>query len=250
MRIKAGDIVSPEHTPLVDAFLSCSLPILFVHPSTPEYPGNGGTCFAVRHRGRVVFLTAKHVVKDTDADVIFVPENFGRPRRVPIFTVASPAIADPEDWDWLDIAALIPAYEPTFATEHAVILDFEMAEMDDVRERCLFAVGGYPRDAIDYEKEQVHIERRRFAGYGFYRGPTSWKYCHSLRLKFIDGPIEIDGLSGAPVARIKIMNDGSWVPTLAGMVLRGGADDLHFVDVRVLKAILDNVVDTWPLNTP
>jgi len=240
--IRPDTSMTMEDTPLVDRYLRCSLPVVLVDPQFPEFPGNGGTCFAVRYRGRTVFLTARHVVGTNDPSTIWVPLTFGGPiRPVPLATVGTAAIRDVDDPDWLDVAILVPAEEPTFDGREAAPIDFDIvANLDHVPADCIFAMRGYPKDKdIDYETQQ--IERTCQSAFGKYVGRASWKSCHTLQMIGTDGR-SFDGLSGAPVVRVVIDKQRRWRPALAGLVLRGGNNKLHFVEVRVLHRFLDGLL--------
>jgi len=68
--------LSVKDMPLVDQYLQCALPVLFIDAEHPAYPGIGGTCFVVRYRDRTLLLTAEHVVRGAAAESIKVPARF------------------------------------------------------------------------------------------------------------------------------------------------------------------------------
>ena len=138
----------------------------------------------------------------------------------------------------LDVAIMIPGVEPAFEAGEAQPIDLEfVAQMVDVPTKALFAVRGYPKGSgIDYD--QFEIARDSFALLGGYDGPMrGFPGCHSLRASsaMVGGP---DGLSGSPVARVLRRQDGSWAAALAGMVVMGGPERLHFVEVGTIMGVL------------
>src|SRR4051794_3466660 len=151
--------LSIRDMPAVDAFLGCALPIIFVDPSHPEFPGIGGTCFAVRYEGRLFFLTAGHCLRDVEADNVWIPVTFNRQLETwPIAKIGRPAVLKGSEYGTgLDVALMVPATEPRFEKDHATPLGLELiANMQDVPTNALFAVRGFPRGkGIDYDQATI-----------------------------------------------------------------------------------------------
>ena len=76
---------------------------------------------------------------------------------------------------------------------------------------------------------------------GQYGGPlSSVPACHVMLTTM--PPQGADGMSGSPVACCRIEDDGTWAPGLAGMLLMGGGDLLHFLDGRRLFGYVQGAV--------
>jgi|GEM_PF-1874715 len=229
--------LSVEHMPAVESALECAVPVMFEHA---DFPGIGGTCFAVRYAGRVVFLTASHCVKEAQPKDLGIPISFNRRMETwPISQIGRPAILTGSEYGTgLDVAILVPAIEPSFEIGQASPLDLKIfANMDNVPPSALFAVRGYlTGEGIDYASGE--IKRDSLALLATYDGwLDGFPGCHTLRLATpqFGG---VDGLSGSPVMRITRAADGSWSPGLAGMVVMGGPSKIHIVDVRTLIGVL------------
>jgi hypothetical protein len=253
MKLVPGMQLSLEDLPSVDRALNCSLPVYMFSPDYPEYPGNSGTCFAVRYGGRVVLVTARHVIQGNPPHCIAAPLGFDREvsfkRRHGLFIPSqilypAPADADDSDLDRFDLAVLLPATEPEFGPE-VVALEIEtIARMSKVPKKCLFAVAGYPRTdvamSVDYENRQ--LQRNRYATPGTYIGPlSSSQGCHTIEVDCSDIG-GADGLSGSPVLRMAFDAHHNVSHGLAGIVIRGGDTRLHFIDVKYVLSALREVL--------
>ena len=69
-----------------------------------------------------------------------------------------------------------------------------------------------------------------------YNGASHARYLHSLKITGKRSFTQ-DGLSGGPVYHIAKDEDGFFVG-LAGIMVRGGNDHVHFIDVRFVLSLL------------
>lgn len=207
----------------------------------PEYPGIWGTAFAISYYGQIVFLTAKHLLRGIDEQlVVSVPTLYGRWVEIEMEAVSFRSTCDPEFSDVTDVAIL---YMPTSATSTADGTDLYPAgefavDMAVAPTGCPLVVRGYPRE---HPGNFVNVDERglKFHAYsaqGYYRGPSGLNGMHKIDIDLteVGGP---QGFSGSPVFA-PVLRDGEWWPGLAGMVLRGGGNILHFLDVKSLYIYL------------
>jgi hypothetical protein len=235
--------------PVVDRMLECALPIVFTDPDYPDYPGIQGTCFAVRYRGRVGFLTAGHVVGGAERavaqSVVQVPLSFNeRPSAAGIAHVITRRTNVPDLEDVCDIALLVPQGEVAFvAGESAPIEIDRVADMRVARPRSLLAVRGYPnrhptKNRVDYDLRAIDLMAH--SNLGTYVGPAQgMPGCHTMNLdsRSVGGA---NGLSGGPVVKAIIDTETrAWDAALAGLVIRGNEALIHFVDVAWLLPFLE-----------
>lgn len=99
-----------------------------------------------------------------------------------------------------------------------------------------FYLFGFPTELrlVDYELPHVHV--RQVVTSADYFGKSQAQYLHSLKItgKKSFGP---DGLSGGPVYHIARGRDGFRIG-LAGIIVRGGNDYVHFLDSRFVFSLL------------
>lgn len=102
------------------------------------------------------------------------------------------------------------------------------------------AVKGYP--ASHTVISPPNILRKPSFHLGSYGGPTDDKHCHFFDA--ISPPIgDPDGLSGAPVVMMDPVPSCGIVPTLLGVVTRGGVNTqfLRFVGVDVVIRLVSRI---------
>jgi hypothetical protein len=234
--------ISVKDMPDVDRRAKCALPIIVSALDHPEYPGIHGTCIAVRHGAQTAFLTAAHVVRVTDGTRIQIPLGFGASRSLcEIREVVFPVPSVERYESACDVAAMLPVSQPLFIDGQTEPIDLlKVARVEAARPNSLFAIAGYPRslpanNLIDYDLRTVSFSL--YHGLGTYAGPFQFDGCHTLDVSTVEvgGP---QGLSGSPVFRCLLNDDGSWSAAFAGMVIMGSPSKIHFVDVAWLARFL------------
>jgi hypothetical protein len=230
--------LSVKDMPAIDRLCRCALPILFWIDDAPKAPGIRGTCIAVELEGKVVFVTALHVMKGSEPQRghIAIPLGFGGAKQphIEIAEVFAHLGPPPAYEDAFDIAVLVPATPPPLVVGESLALDLTFgATMDTATVgKTVFAVCGYPRNhpnggnMIDYDRLAASFFTLH--AIGIYAGPSPMLGCHQLtvNLESVGGP---DGFSGGPVFRAEFI-DGAWEGTFAGMMIRGGPNRLHFIE--------------------
>lgn len=232
--LKEGMRLSVEDIPAADRLLCSALPIVHWHA---EFPGIGGTCFPVRWRGAVVFLTAGHVVASSRASDVRVITRFaGGGHMVEIRDIERPGVKDPEDPDWLDFAILVPKQGTLDESYDVANEDVSFVDFNRVSQSGLFAAAGYPLAMGRVDYASVAIDNGCFITPAKYVGRASSSHCHTITMDEAV-PGTPDGMSGGPVVALAL-DDGEWHVALAGMLLRGGAKRFHFLDAKVLCSAL------------
>src|SRR6266849_4999344 len=113
--IPGSSLLTVKDFPEVDALCKCALPIIFTSLDAPNFPGIHGTCFAVQFAAKVVFLTARHVVRAIDRTRIQIPTGFNVTQLVSeIAQIIYPVSNDPRFEEACDSAILVPAAAPEF----------------------------------------------------------------------------------------------------------------------------------------
>ncbi|OAF11428.1 hypothetical protein AYJ54_08390 [Bradyrhizobium centrolobii] len=99
-----------------------------------------------------------------------------------------------------------------------------------------FYLFGYPTElrSVDYELPHVHVGQ--VVTTGEYKGASHARYVHSLNITG-KGSFAQDGLSGGPVYHVANDKDGFYIG-LAGIMVRGGNQHVHFIDVRFVLSLL------------
>lgn len=237
--------------PEADIIQRCAMPILYAESEHRDFPGVGGTCFAVRYRGRTRFLTAHHVVKAvTPRTLVQIPLSFGEAATyAEVRHINWPSPSSPEFEDATDIASMVPVAEPRFVPGQSRALDIEsIARHEPFTTGMLLGVFGYPsrhpgNGGIDYDTRRAHTAL--YSSLGTYAGPSPLAGCHLLAVS-TERAGGSDGMSGSPVLAFGLRNDGSWEVRLAGLVIRGNMEVVHFVETRYLLEMLRREPDVEP----
>ena len=87
---------------------------------------------------------------------------------------------------------------------------------------------------VDYEVPHVHVGQ--VVTSADYHRPSHARYLHSLKITGKKS-FTVDGLSGGPVYHIA-KDQGGFYIGLAGLMVRGGSDFIHFIDVRFIMSLL------------
>ncbi|SRR5229473_5563510 len=241
-----GVSMSVRDMPLVDLACKCALPIVLSAIETPDYPSLLGTCFAIQAHENVLFVTAGHVVRDVSPETTRISIPLGPGRDWPSAEIAKLVrpVANEGFESALDLAIMVPTGVVAPSSGDFVPCSIErVANMAAVPTTAMFVVAGYPGGhpagkGVDYDQRGIHVTR--FISIGTYVGKSDLRGCHRLKLSTViaGGPA---GLSGSPVFRALHNEDGSWTPALAGLVITGNNEDLHFLDVAYLQTVLNNL---------
>ena len=220
---------------------------MFASSDFPTVPGLRGTCIAVAHKGEVAFVTAEHVTRGVEPGTrIAVPLGFGESQSiVEIAEVLTVSPSGPEYEDACDVAVLKPSSTPAFVEDESLAVDLAIGANMATAEtgKSLFAICGYPRNhpngnMIDYERRAADFVL--FHAIGAYAGPSPLPGCHQLDVSTaqVGGP---DGFSGGPAFRIWLSGE-AWQGILAGLVIRGGVNRVHFIENSSLLGIVAGVL--------
>jgi hypothetical protein len=230
--------------PGVANVFSCVRPVVFSLPGT-KFVGFCGTGFFVQYGPEIFFLTAKHVLADSDLSNLCIYYNLKRPEIVRGVSVVPITSADPDDTDHADIACLYipPEYscaasfgdQPPFDLDPKAILSEFNPSM-----RLYFRGLSPERSVHDYEND---VRRINFlSAESRYVGPSEQKDMHVIDAGSGINMPEFDGLSGSPVFSVTKSHDPLAKGRLAGMLLRGGhkSGRLHFVSAAQIVRIIEH----------
>lgn len=230
--------------PAVDEACKSAMPVVFSVATAPEFPGTNGTCFGVRLPTGVVLVTAAHVVRDVEQTKIEVPIAFGEGHRevLRIAHIDYLTPSAPEFEDACDVAVMVPMTKPPTGGQYFRPVGIEtIANVETMKSPQLYAVAGYPRhhphgNSVDYERKAMTF--RLFHAIGTYESKAAGlPGCHTLKLS--TEPVGgAQGLSGSPVFRVVFAKSGSVSCALAGMVIRGNVELVHFIGVDYLAQML------------
>ena len=147
-----------------------------------------------------------------------------------------------DDTDWLDIAILIPAGPVPIALGLSPHEFDSWVILEKVDEKALFAVSGCPRSCSGVDYENNSIGTVNFITLGFLAGPSM----SGTRIFKLDLDTKVgggaQGMSGSPIFRASLRDDGSFEPQFAGIAIRGGDTAIHFVEAKVIERFLDGLL--------
>ena len=236
-----------QDMPEVERAAKCALPIIFTSLDHPEYPGVHGTCTALRFGADSIFVTAAHVVANSDdRTMVEVALGFrGDPLRARVREILKPHPTEEQHEAVCDFAVMFPVSPPAFVAGDSDAYDLaRVAKMDAAPRKSLFGVFGYPRsyedrNIVDYAAGTVTFGLH--LAVGTHEGPSSIKGHHTLDVSTaeIGGP---NGFSGGPVFRLLFDKaSGAWTPAFAGIVTMGGPKRIQFIDIAFLGKFLRGV---------
>src|SRR5438105_11344393 len=175
-----------QDMPEVERAAKCALPIIFTSLDHPEYPGVHGTCTALRFGADSIFVTAAHVVANSDdRTMVEVALGFrGDPLRARVRGILKPHPTEEQHEAVCDFAVMFPVSPPAFVAGDSDAYDLaRVAKMDAAPRKSLFGVFGYPRsyeyrNIVDYAAGTVTFGLH--LAIGTHEGPASIKGHHML----------------------------------------------------------------------
>jgi hypothetical protein len=247
--------LSVDQLPEVDRALKCARPVLHVVPGLEQYPGIEASCFLVRYKGRLIAVTAWHVVKDMALPrAVAIPRRLGGPIEYINFALAvGPKNVRTTDrktgTDEEDVALFLAEDDLDVGGD---AIDLDSTELADIDKCCpgesILATHGYPKDGqkIEYPEEDGQVGNTKTLATimpGIYEGKLHGRV-HTMACdlsEYSDNEWRRPaGVSGSPVVLCAPEGDpfdgGSWKAGLVGMVVRGGSTRLHFIDTLTVLA--------------
>ncbi|MBR1216879.1 hypothetical protein JQ557_02670 [Bradyrhizobium sp. U87765 SZCCT0131] len=211
---------------------------IFCLTGNENYPYSfRGSATTVRIADRCFALWCRHQVRD------FTPDNVTIPIEDGTVLVSGSSLLSVEeddgnaDEEFKDICAaefLVENYKSP-KLEKAF---FPLMEEDVWRGNsdANFYLFGYPSElrSIDYEEARLHLQQAVTSAE--YNGASQARYLHSLKITGKKSFTQ-DGLSGGPVYHVAKGRDGFCIG-LAGIIVRGGNHNVHFVDIRFVLSLL------------
>jgi hypothetical protein len=196
-----------------------------------------GSATAVRFADRCFLLWCRHQTRDYAPNDVTIPIEGGT-----ILVSGSRLLFVNEDQDSAD-EEFKDLYAMEFVVENYKSPNLESAffplREDDAWKGNVdanFYLFGFPTElrSVDYDMPHVHV--RQVVTSADYNGPSHARYLHSLKITGKKSFTQ-DGLSGGPVYHIAKDQDGFHIG-LAGIMVRGGNDYVHFIDVRFVLSLL------------
>lgn len=225
-------------------------PVVF-EQDDEEFPYWGkGSSFLVSNEKNYYWVTADHVIQNlggsADSVLIFPTDN----SRVALpFNLQARIKRDESDPKEFEDIVVLRIDLPSFQREgdqplSAQDIVYGAMPAEDLNKGDDLAVIGYPSEcrAVDYEDCKIKYHRKKLSG--IYAGQSSiGQYCHELHINDLSGVNDCDGLSGAPIFNFvekQCQQRRVIVPTIVGIVLRGGSESniLHFVSANVLINVI------------
>jgi hypothetical protein len=205
-----------------------------------------GSCFLAGLRERLFIVTARHVASNVDADELRVLAMPPDCEFLPIRSGCSAIPFDQFDPDYADLSAFevdTPLLSPQ-ALEAMSILrlgEHDRQGMDSAPLGSRLIVRGYPWDLNNIDYETGRIQLQALQATGSLAGCAPMQGCHTLNL---DDPSAVDNLqlmSGSVIMAIPDDHQINPVPRLAGMAVRGGNGQIHFVDSARICLFLEMI---------
>jgi hypothetical protein len=196
-----------------------------------------GSATAVRFAGRCFLLWCRHQTRDYAPNDVTIPIEGGK-----ILVSGSRLLFVNEDQHSAD-EEFKDLYAMEFVIENYKSPNLESAffplREDDAwngNADAKFYLFGFPTElrSVDYEVPHVHVGQ--VVTSADYDRPSHARYLHSLKITGKKS-FRADGLSGGPVYHIAKDRDGFHIG-LAGIMVRGGSDFIHFIDVRFVMSLL------------
>jgi hypothetical protein len=196
-----------------------------------------GSATAVRLVDRCFLVWCRHQTRDYSPDDVTIAVEGGKTlvsgSRF-IFVNQEEAHADEEFNDLCASEFVIENYNsPNLEAAFFPLIEDDTWHGDTSAQFYLF---GYPTElrTVDYELPHVHVQQ--VVTSADYFGPSQAQYLHSLKITGSKS-FDQDGLSGGPVYHLSKDRTGFHVG-LAGIMVRGGNDFVHFIDTRFVLSLL------------
>ncbi len=205
-----------------------------------------GSCFLAGLRERLFILTAGHVAKGGEADDVRVQVIPSARDFLPLKSGCSAIALDRFDPDYGDLSAFevditLLSPQQVGAISFLRISDNDSQGISSAPPGTKLTIKGYPWElnSIDYETDSIQIQA--LIASGNLRGNAPMKGCYTLEL---DDPSVVENLQLMSGSAIMTMPDGAGIhalPRLAGMAIRGGSGQIHFVDSSRICIFLEEV---------
>jgi hypothetical protein len=225
-------------------------PVIFEHNDEHICYWGKGSSFLISNPENYYWVTASHVLKNTDGCVesvrIFPSDN--SQISLPFdgkYTVKADSTNEEDYQDILILRINLQRFDDSGdAPLSAQDLEQGILGAEHLREGDELWIIGYPSERTFFDYDNRAIEHTRCVIRAIYSGESSSEHhCHTLT---IDTSLKLgsfDGLSGSPVFYMKSINrNGQLVdyPLLVGMLLRGTPSSgiAHFVSVSVITEMV------------
>lgn len=222
----------------------CARPVLFEHDHDEAPYWKAGSGFFVRHRKRLFFVTANHVMNACDVLALRVPTDQAGPDFLPFDGETLDANPMAKDHDVSDIRVFRVAESELDSDRLRSICSIDLAEF-----ACSTAglqigdpliIVGFPGycNWIDYEAKQVHTKPIMLEG--SYAGPDERDGLHIFKFSPPSWFESLKGMSGSSVFLRRRVDGGGSHGQLAGVLIQGDATGIGtFVTGDVLVQFLE-----------
>lgn len=226
-----------------ESLQQCIQPVIF-RTKIKETPVSvWGTGFMLGTQRRVFFVTARHVISDSDPDDICVLSPTGKLVPIKDSYILNPTFSTD---DWADVVIHeVPLQDGMKRAPDARLIHLALAggNWEADASTSSFFIVGFPREhtGIDYDVNEVYgglIELR-----GTYAGPATINgFTHRLAISDPLGLTTFSGLSGSPVLMLKRTLGEKDRFVLAGMAIQGTpqAATILFVDRTVITSLAES----------
>lgn len=205
-----------------------------------------GSCFLAGLRERLFILTAGHVAKGGEADDVRVQITPSARDFLPLKSGYSAIALDKFDPDYGDISAFevdVALLSPRQigAMSFLRISDNDSQGVSSAPPGTKLTIKGYPWELnrIDYETDSIQVQA--LLASGNLRGNAPMQGCYTLQL---DDPSIVENVQLMSGSAIMTMSDSAAIhamPRLAGMAIRGGSGQIHFVDSSRICLFLEKI---------
>jgi hypothetical protein len=205
-----------------------------------------GSCFLAGLGERLFILTAGHVAKGGEVDDVRVQVAPSAREFLPLKSGCSAIALDKFDPDYGDLSAFevevaLLSPQQIGTTSFLRISDNDRQGVGSAPPGTKLTIKGYPWElnSIDYETDSIQI--RALLASGNLRGNAPMQGCYTLEL---DDPSIVENLQLMSGSAIMTMPDDAAIhamPQLAGMAIRGGSGQIHFVDSSRICLFLEKI---------
>ena len=205
-----------------------------------------GSCFLAGLRERLFILTAGHVAKGREVDDIRVQVTPSTREFLPLKSGCSAIALDKFDPDYGDLSAFEVDVTLLSPQQMGAMIFLRIGEDDrqgvsSAPPGTKLTVKGYPwaLNGIDHETYSIQIQA--LLASGSLSGNAPMQGCYTLELDYSSIVENLQLMSGSA---IMTMPDGAGIhamPQLAGMAIRGGSGQIHFVDSSRICLFLEKI---------
>lgn len=213
-----------------------------------------GTCFLAFQNKQTYIVTAKHVVNGNPGESLMVFPNKDTKFSIPLNACVTIENPDPSDIDYSDIVIYRIDHEALHIESGTIMRTVDFSKCDAHWRTRHFESDylpiGFPVEHRFVDYDNYLVSSTQYLLKGRYIGSSTSQSCHEIEVDDLRGLTDLNGLSGSPV--FCVQKQGSpRAATLCGMLIRGDANAkrAHFIDVSVIKAMLDKIdTPNPPLN--